>query len=135
MAKKLTPKERAFVKAKVQGKTNRQAYKEAGYAPMKQEAVDVAASKVNNKAHIQQAIDTALQRLGATPEWAVEQLMKVAGQDEELGAKRLASKDILELHGWNKADRPTLQLDIKNAFFGEARNTNNDQTRHIEAEQ
>lgn len=124
MAKKLTPKERAFVKAKVQGKTNRQAFLEAGYSKNDKQAVmDVAASKINNKPHIQQAIDTALQKLGATPEWAVGELMKVAAQDKEIGAKRLAAKDILELHGWNKADRPTLQLDIKNAFFGEARST------------
>jgi len=132
--KKLTIKEKKFVAAKVQGKTNVEAYKLADYAPMKKESMNAVASKIKNKPHIQQAIDDALVKHGASPEWAVLQLMKVAEQDKEIGAKRLASKDILELHGWNKADRPTLQLDIKNAFFGNARNTNADETRFIEAE-
>lgn len=135
MARKLTPKERKFVKGKVEGKPQRQAYLEAGYAVMKKNSMDVAASKVAAKPHIQQAIEEALQKQGATPEFAVQQLVKIATQDEEMGAKRLASMNILELHGWNKADRPTIQLDINNAFFGGARKIDNDQTRHIEAEQ
>lgn len=121
MAKKLTPKERKFVKSKIEGKTNRQAYKDAGYSIMKRESMDVAASQINNKPHIQKAIDDALEKLGGTPEWAVQQLMKVAEQDEEIGAKRLAAKDILELHGWNKSERPTVQLDIRNQFFSKGR--------------
>ena len=76
---------------------------------------------VNTKPHIQQAIDDALTLHGASPEWAVGQLAKVAKQDEELGAKRLASKDILELHGWRKEERPQLQLNVKNAFFNSSR--------------
>lgn len=130
--KKLTVKEKKFVAAKVQGKTHKIAYAEAGYK-MRGPSAAVDASVVYNKPHIQQAIDDALALHGATPEWAVKQLMKVAQQDEEVGAKRLASKDILELHGWNKADRPTLTLDIKNAFFGQARETN-DKTGPTEAE-
>lgn len=135
--KRLTAKERALVKAKIQGKTNKDAYISAGYAiPRTENALKTNASKAVNRPHIQAAIDAALEAHGATPEWAVGQLMKVAQQDDELGAKRLAAKDILELHGWNKADRPTLQLDIKNAFFGGGRKIEDTTERHtIHADQ
>lgn len=131
-SKKLTIKEMKFAKAKVEGKDNLTAYREAGYK-MTGNSAKVDASIVKNRPHVQRAIEEALDKHGLTPEWAVQQLGKVAQQDEELGAKRLASKDILELHGWNKADRPTLTLDIKNAFFGRGRETD-DKTRYIEAE-
>lgn len=121
--KKLTIKQKKFVKAKVEGKTNIEAYAEAGYSTNNKDVVKVESSRLKNRPHIQAAIEEALEINGATPEWAVRQLKKVAEQDDELGAKRLASKDILELHGWNKADRPTMQLDIKNAFFGNGRET------------
>jgi len=119
--KKLTFKERKFVKAKIEGKTNIAAYNEAGYSPQKASVVPVAASNINTRPHIQEAINKALELHGATPEWAVLQLKKVAEQDEEIGAKRLASKDILELHGWNKSDRPTVQIQFKNSFFQSGR--------------
>lgn len=120
-SKNLTLREKKFVKAKVEGKTSVQAYKEAGYAPMKLESERAVSGRINTKPHIQKAIDDALEKHGATPEWAVKQLMRVAEQDKEVGAKRLASKDLLELHGWSKSERPTMTLDIKNAFFGEGR--------------
>lgn len=127
--KRLNPREKKFVKAKIQGKTHLQAWKEAGYSTNNPNSAVVEASNKYNKPHIQQAIDDALQMHGATPEWAVAQLMKVAGQDDELGAKRLASKDILELHGWNKADRPTVQLQVKNAFFQGGRDIKKPESR------
>lgn len=118
LKKKLTLKERKLAAAKVKDLDNLAAYEAAGYKLSGNKNVDsVNASRTINKPHIQAAIDAALELHGATPEWAVSQLMKVAAQDEELGAKRLASKDIIELHGWNKADRPTVQLQIKNGFF------------------
>lgn len=52
-----------------------------------------------------------------TPEWAVAQLKKVAEQDVELGAKRLAAKDALELMGWNKSQKPQVTLEVKSDFF------------------
>lgn len=120
--RKLNVRERKFVKAKVQGKSNLQAAAEAGYSVKNKEAAAVYASNVNTRPHIQEAINQALESQGATPEWAVAQMMKVAAQDEEMGAKRLAAMNILELHGWNKADRPTLELNIKNAsFFNQGR--------------
>ena len=123
--KKLTMKERKLIKAKVQGMTNIDAFKAAGYATdTTPKAVSVNASRAINRPHIQDAINAALEAQGLTPEWAVAQLGKVAAQDDEIGAKRLAAKDLLELHGWNKAERPTMQLQVKNAFFSNGRNTN-----------
>lgn len=119
--KKLNIRQKKFVKAKIEGKTNLQAYREAGYQAKNKAVAEVEASRTNRKPHIQQAINDALELHGATPEFAVLQLMKVAAQDDELGAKRLASKDILELHGWQKNERPTLQLQVKNAFFNSGR--------------
>ena len=128
---KLTIKEQKFVTAKIQGKTNMVAYKEAGYK-MEGLSAKTDASVVKNRPHVQKAIDDALMKHGLTPEYAIGQLAKIVAQDDEIGAKRLAIKDTLELHGWNKADRPTLQLDIKNAFFGGGRETDADQARHVE---
>jgi phage terminase small subunit len=114
--KKLTHKERKFVKQKIAGASDAEAYNSA-YSPQNNNVARVAAHKVKNRPHVQQAIEAALEAQGLTAEWAVAQLGKVAAQDDELGAKRLASKDILELHGWNKNERPTVQIQMKNAFF------------------
>jgi phage terminase small subunit len=132
--KKPTIKEKKFIKAKVQGKTHAEAYLAAGYAPNNKNVMTVAGSVIAKRPHVQQAIEAALEAQGLTPEWAVAQLGKVASQDEELGAKRLASKDILELHGWNKNERPNLELNIKNAFFQGGRR-NNDAVIDVEAEE
>lgn len=121
--KKLNIREKKFVAYKVQGLTNAEAYVKAGYSAPKKITAQVQGSIKKNKPHIQQAIQEALDKQGLSPEWAVEQLGKVAAQDDEIGAKRLAAKDILELHGWNKAERPSMQLQVKNAFFGTGRQT------------
>ena len=119
---KLTIREKKFVAAKVAGKTNRAAYKVAGYSTnMKQDAADVAASNINRRPSVQAAIDVALAKHHLTPDYAIEQLAKIVGQDEELGAKRLAIKDTLELHGWNKADRPQVHVKFEGSFFQQAR--------------
>ena len=115
--KKLKPREKKLVKAIVQGKSQAQAYQEAGYAVSTPNANAVNAHKKIKQPHIQHANNDALEAHGATPEWAVSQLMKVASQDDEMGAKRLATMNILELHGWNKTDKPSVQLQVKNAFF------------------
>lgn len=125
---KLTIKQKKLAKAKIEGKTHLQAYEAAGYSITGNKNVDnTNAVRAVNKPHIQQAINDALELHGATPEWAVSQLMKVAAQDEELGAKRLANMNLIELHGWNKSERPGLQLEIKNAFFS-ARRTDDEPT-------
>lgn len=119
-------REKKLAKAKVEGKDNITAYKEAGYSVTGNKEVDkVNASRAIKRPSVQALINEALEVHGATPEWAVAQLKHVAEQNKELGAKRLASKDILELHGWNKTEKPGLQLDIKNAFFGGARKVDN----------
>jgi hypothetical protein len=119
--KELNIREKKLVKARVEGKTQLAAWKEAGYSVNNKDAAQVAASQKFSKPHIQQAINDALEMHKATPEWAVLQLKKVAEQDDELGAKRLATMNILELHGWSKNERPTLQLQVKNAFFDSGR--------------
>lgn len=125
--KRLTPKERLLVKAKVEGKTDIQAGRIAGYSPNgKDTTVKAAVGEVKRRPHVQQAIDDALAKQGLSVEWAVEQLGKVAEQDEEMGAKRLATKDILELHGWNKKDKPNVQVEIKGDFFANFRNRDTD---------
>lgn len=127
--KKLTDKEKRFVKARVEGKNRIEAFKEAGYSvsQVSHNSNKVAASKVNSREHVQQAIDAALQKGGLTPEYAVEKLKEVIDQDKEIGAKRLAIKDALELMGWNKMERPQNVLAINNAFFNESRTTTQNQ--------
>lgn len=120
----LTIKQKKFVAAKVSGKTNDAAYVAAGYKASNNNVARVEGSKLLNKPSIQIAIDKALEYHGATPEFAVGELVKVARQEDELGAKRLAAKDLLELHGWRKDDRPTVSLNIKSAFFNTSRQAN-----------
>lgn len=123
-----TVKQRKFIKYKVMGDTNIGAYENAGYKINPKRSVAYTnATNLKKKPKIQQAIDEALEKLGLTPEWAVEQLAKVAAQDDELGSKRLASKDLLELHGWKKGDRPTMALQINSNFFGGGRELESDQ--------
>lgn len=120
---KLTIKEKKFVAAKVGGKTNRDAYKEAGYSTNSNtNTLDVAASMINRRPNVQAAIDSGLAKAGLTPEYAIEQLAKIVNQDEEFGAKRLAIKDVLELHGWNKTERPQVHVKFEGGFFQSARN-------------
>lgn len=120
--KELNIRERRFVAAKAKGMTHVQAMKEAGYSVSNPRSSQVKASEKLRKPHIQQAIEDALQMHGASPEFAVLQLKKVAEQDSELGAKRLASKDILELHGWSKTERPSMHIEFSGNFFNSARN-------------
>lgn len=119
---KLTIKEKKFVAAKIAGKTNRDAYREAGYSTNTNLAtIDSAASAINTRPNIQAAIDAGLASAGLTPEYAIKELEKIVSQDDELGAKRLAIKDVLELHGWNKADRPQVHVKLEGSFFNAAR--------------
>lgn len=114
---KLTVRERKFVASKVKGSTNAKAYVEAGYSVKKRSTADVNASKLLKKAKIQDAINQALEHHGATPEFAVGRLKEIAEQNKEIGAARLASKDILELHGWQRGERPNITLQVDNASF------------------
>lgn len=90
------------------------------------EVAAVKSSRMLRNDNVRKAIEDALKVHGATPEYAVGVLKDVADQDKEIGAKRLAAKDILELHGWQRGDRPNITLDIKNAsFFAATRNNTN----------
>lgn len=129
---KLTIRQRKFVANKVAGKTNAQAYVDAGYAVTSRPVAEVNASRLLKNANIQQAIEAALEMHGATPEFAVGRIKQIAEQTDEIGAARLAAKDILELHGWRKGEQPGITLNVKNAFFGESRNRKN--TEVIEGE-
>lgn len=116
----LTPKERKFVNAIVQGKSKRSSGLIAGAkTPI---SADKYANRLSKNVKIAQAIENALEASALTPELAVKELRKIVVQDEELGAKRLAIKDALELHGWQRGDKPNITLDIQNAsFFNQAR--------------
>lgn len=115
---KLTVKQSKFVAKVVGGETKTKAYKEV-YKPQteNQNSIHRQAHEVSRKPQVQAAIDAALNKVGATPEFAVQVLAEVAEQDKEIGARRLAAKDILELHGWRKDERPQNTLQITNAFF------------------
>lgn len=119
--KRLTIKERKFVVARIAGDTQLEAYKKADYAPTTKGGMKANAHKVAQRPHIQQAIDTAMEAQGMNPEYLVGKLKEVVDQDKEIGAKRLAIMDGLQLQGWRKDERPTLQLNVKNAFFNNKR--------------
>jgi len=117
----LTIKQKKFVAAKVSGKKNAEAYLAAGYSANTRNVAEAEGSRLTHKPNIQAAIDKALEFHGATPEFAVGRLKQIAEQEDEIGAARLASKDILELHGWRKDQRPQVSLTIKGSFFNESR--------------
>lgn len=122
MKNNLTVKQKKFVAKVVNGKTKTDAYKEV-YNPTttKKESIYRQAHEVSKKPQVQQAINEALELHGLTPEVAIGELSKIVHQDEEIGAKRLAIKDVLELHGWRKDTRPQTTLQINNSFFTESR--------------
>ncbi len=119
----LSIRQKKFVANKISGQTNDAAYVKAGYKASNGNVARVEGSKLLNKPNIQAAIEAALTHHEATPEFAVGRLKQIAEQDKEIGAARLASKDILELHGWHRGDRPTVTLEIGNAFFNQTRPT------------
>ena len=68
MAKQLTVKEAKLVKAKVQGKTHKEAYAEAGYATTTDNGVAVNTNKILNKPHVQEALQAEMAKQGITLE-------------------------------------------------------------------
>lgn len=118
---KLTIKQKKFIANQAKGMTNHESYVAAGYSAPNKKIAGINAAKLKRKPEIQQAIEEALELTGATPEFAIRQLYEIAKQDEEMGAKRLASKDLLELHGWKKNQAPNNVLAIENAFFTQTR--------------
>lgn len=114
----LTIKRKKFVSAKVAGKTNHQAYLDAGYSATTRHVADVESSKLLNKPEIQDAINKALEFHGATPEFAVGNVKRIAEDVENNSSAALnANKLILQLHGWKEGERPDMTINVKNAFF------------------
>lgn len=116
---KLSTKEKKYVTAIVRGSTKQQAGLKAGAK------TPVAASKYANRmskdVKIRQAIDEALAKADLTPEHAIMELKYIVDQNKEIGAKRLAIKDVLELHGYNAKSAKTTNLNINNGFFAVSR--------------
>lgn len=122
---KLSVRQNKFVAEVIKGKTKTAAYKEI-YKPQTTNEASIyrQAHGVSSNHLVKAAIERALEHHGATPEFAVGRLKEIAEQNKEIGAARLASKDILELNGWQRGDRPSVSLDIQNAFFTQTRDTN-----------
>jgi phage terminase small subunit len=119
---KLTYKEKKFVLAKAKGLPDVKAMKAAGYGPNSADrTLQADAMKMKKRPRVQAAIEQALDNQGLTVEFAVEQIGKVARQDDEIGAKRLAAKDLLELHGWSKKDKPQVKIEFGGSFFERGR--------------
>lgn len=116
---RLKPAEKKFVAEYVKTNNGTKSVMNA-YGLANKASASVRSSRMLKKVSIQKAIDDALQKVGATPEFAVQVLADVAEQTEEIGARRLAAKDILELHGWRKDTRPQTTLQINNSFFTES---------------
>ena len=64
----LTVKQAKLVKAKAQGKTHKEAYVEAGYAPTTDNAMMVNANRVLSKPNVQEALQAEMARQGITLE-------------------------------------------------------------------
>lgn len=115
---KLTPSETQLVKSKISGKTHEQAYREAYPNAKGTKATAVAnTDKVLKRPRVQQAIDDALAEQNLTPQYVIGKLKDIVDQDKEIGAKRLAIRDVLELHGYQKSAPPNLTINTKQAFF------------------
>ena len=118
---KLEPKAIKYIGARVSGKSKRQAGLLAGAkTPL---AADKYANRMSKNVQVKEAIEQALEANEMTPQYLVSKLKSVIEQDKEIGAKRLAIKDGLELHGWQRGDRPTVSVEIGNAFFNDTRQT------------
>jgi hypothetical protein len=121
MAKpKLTIKETKLVKAKAQGKTHIEAYKEAGYALSTPKAMSTNTSKILSRENVKEALDKALIRHGITLDRALAPISK--GLDatkqneytgeitEDIKLQLQASDRALKLMGvGNDKDNPNVQ--------------------------
>lgn len=73
MAKKsLTVKERKLVKAKAQGKSNKESYLKAGYAPSTDKAMVVNTSRVLARPNVKEALQAELAKQGINIESVVK---------------------------------------------------------------
>lgn len=120
----ITAKQKTFVAEYIaNGKNATQAALKA-YPNQTYGSAAVQGNENLQKPNVQQAIDEALAKSELTPEFAVNKIGNISSM--EVNSKSApsilkASTTILELHGWRKDDRPTMQLSIKNAFFNSSR--------------
>jgi len=113
-------KKKKYIAAQVAGKSKREAALAAGAKSIM--AADKYGTRMSKDVQVQEAINKALEYHGATPEFAVGSIKKVAEQVENNpGAALNASVKILELHGWKAGERPNVTLQVKNAFFNGSR--------------
>jgi hypothetical protein len=113
----LTPRDKKYVAARVKGSTKRQAALAAGLpTPI---AADKYAERVSKNVAIQKAIDDALVKHGADPEFAVQKIVNIANMEldnKSAPSVLKASDKILELHGYRSGEKPSMTLNI-NSFF------------------
>lgn len=111
----MSPKQTKFVTAKIRGKSNREAGLIAGAKTPA--GADMYANRMLKNVKIQQAIQDALVLHELTPEFAIKELKSIVEQNKEIGAKRLAIKDVLELHGFKAGKDQSINLNVKQGFF------------------
>lgn len=120
---KLKPRERIYATARARGLPKRQAALAAGAKG--EMAADKYGTRMSGNVQVQRAIDEALVKQGADPEFAVTKIVNVASMElthQAAPSILKASNTILELHGWRKEEKPNMTLNI-NQFFGKARST------------
>lgn len=119
--RKLTVKQQKFAAKVAGGSSKVDAYREVyNTNTTNKQTLYREAHETARKPQVQEAIDNALIKLHATPEYAVSKIKSVSDMelnDRSASSVLKASNTILELHGWRKDERPTTTLNIKNAFF------------------
>lgn len=105
--KKLTIKEAKLVKAKAEGKTNLQAYREV-YSPTASDATaDSNTRKILGKEHITNALRTELERQGISIEQVVKPVTR-ALQDESIEVQLKGHDRAMKILGANQSETPTI---------------------------
>ncbi len=129
---KLSPRQKIYVTARAKGKSKREAALIAGAKT--EVSADKYGTRQSNNVQVQKAIDEALVKLGADPEFAVTKIANVANMEldnKSAPSVLKASNTILGLHGWRKEERPNMTLNI-NQFFSKSRNKQ--QPKYVENE-
>lgn len=113
----LQPRQRKYVAGRAKGLPKRQAALKAGLPTPR--AADKFAERQSKNVAVQRAIDEALLKHGADPDFAVTKIVNVANMkiDNKSAPSVLkAANNILELHGWNKNEKPNMTVNF-NQFF------------------
>lgn len=120
--KKLTGKQRDFVTEYLKNGKNGVRAALKAYGTDNYKVASAISSENLEKPGIKEAIELALIKQEATPEFAVRNIKNIAQDTENNPSAALhANVKILELHGWKAGDRPQVSLNIKNSFFNSNR--------------